>query len=745
MFYRSAGIELLLGAEAYSTILLNGVKRGLSHDPVAQETRLGWIITGNAQCKPNSGSRLQYSMWCSMSPDESMLNEALQRFWELKELPESKVESPENQLCERLFVEGHQCLSDGRYIVRLPRRIDITSEILGDTLRTALHSLNGTSKNLNPTCYIPHHGIWQRADQGCKLRVVFDASRRSGRKSLNELLWPGPSLQTDLVLILLRWRRHQFVICADIKMMYRQILVAEDDQDLQRVVWRDPQDTITRHYRLQTITYGMCCAPYLALRTLRQLASDEGHHYPRAAHALLKDTYVDDILTGGPTIEATRSLRDQLISLLKAGGFPLKKIAANDPSLLEDINQADRLRPAWVDFELGSPVQALGVSWDPTFDEFRFKAPDFSLAVSFTKRQVLAAIARLFDPNGWISPVIIVAKCLMQEIWKNKLGWDDPLSPNLAARWHKFARDIARVVDIRIPRWLGSSPGDPIVIHGYADASQLAYAAAVYIASPHRHPSLLLSKVKVAPLKTISVPRLELCAALLLARLLHRVFNEFRDSEPRVYAWTDSKVVLAWLRSDLSRWNVFVANRVAEIEREAPFAIWRHVPSAENPADIASRGSSPVQLANTNLWWVGPDWIAGSESTWPTSSLAAIELPGEELRHRRRPASIDDVSCHVTAIQPGQENLIEHFSSLFRLERVISRCLRVLWLRKSQSKRSLREPITPSELQAAYLCCVRLSQRSAFEKDIEALTMGRELARVVHYAAWLRSSILTAR
>ena len=89
-----------------------------------------------------------------------------------------------------------------------------------------------TRKSLNPTCYIPHHGIWQRANQGCKLRVVFDASRRSGRKSLNELLWPGPSLQTDLVLILLRWRRHHFVICADIKMMYHQVLVAEDDQNL---------------------------------------------------------------------------------------------------------------------------------------------------------------------------------------------------------------------------------------------------------------------------------------------------------------------------------------------------------------------------------------------------------------------------------------------------------------------------------------------------------------------------------
>ena len=448
-----------------------------------------------------------------------------------------------------------------------------------------------------PSCYIPHHGVWQRADQGRKLRVVFDASRRSGERSLNEHLSPGPSLQADLVLILLRWRRHRFVICADIKMMYRQILVAEEDQDLQRIVWRGPQDTTTRHYRLQTVTYGMCCAPYLALRTMRQLALDEGHRYPEAAQALSRDTYVDDILTGGSTIKATNDLRDQLVSLMKLGGFPLKKIAANDPSLLKGIKPEDRLRPAWFDFELGDPVQALGVSWDPVSDEFRFKRPDFAGSVATTKRQVLAAIARLFDPNGWLSPVIIIAKHLMQDIWKTKLSWDDSLPQGLASRWRTFVADVIHLTNIRIPRWLGTLPGETIIIHGFADDSQMAYAAAVYIVLPGRATShLLLSKARVAPLKTITVSRLELCAAVLLSHLLHRVFEEFEDHQPRTYAWSDSLVVLAWLASDPSQWNVFVANRVSEIQRVAPFAIWRHVPSAENPADIASRGMPRFSL-----------------------------------------------------------------------------------------------------------------------------------------------------
>ena len=228
----------------------------------------------------------------------------------------------------------------------------------------------------SPVCYIAHHGIWQNADQGRKLRVVFDASRRSNSgRSLNELLLTGPALQTDLVTILLRWRQHRIAFCADIKMMYRQIRVADADVDLQRIIWRRPQDTHTRHFQLRTLTYGLCCAPYLALRTLRQLSLDEGSRYPSAAHVLSHATYVDDILTGASTVAEARHLRDELVLLLKAGGFPLRKWASNHPALMEDLDPAERLRPAWRDFQTDGPIQTLGVSWDPTTDHFRFRTP----------------------------------------------------------------------------------------------------------------------------------------------------------------------------------------------------------------------------------------------------------------------------------------------------------------------------------------------------------------------------------
>ncbi|XP_043464232.1 uncharacterized protein LOC122499787 [Leptopilina heterotoma] len=141
--------------------------------------------------------------------------------------------------------------------------------------------------------YIPHQGIWQRADNAMKFRVVFDASRKttSGR-SLNDVLHSGPKLQNSLAAVISRWRRHKVAYCADIKMMVRQILVRQSDTHLQRVIWSPDQDQSPKHFALLTVTYGETCAPYLALRTLQQLCKDEGGAFPEAVKSIMQDLYV---------------------------------------------------------------------------------------------------------------------------------------------------------------------------------------------------------------------------------------------------------------------------------------------------------------------------------------------------------------------------------------------------------------------------------------------------------------------
>ena len=198
--------------------------------------------------------------------------------------------------------------------------------------------------------------------------------------------------------------------------MFRQIRINAADVQLQRIVWSPPEDESENHYALSTVTYGESCALYLALRTLKQLCIDEGAAFPETVKAIKDKLYVDDFLSGAEGLEEAGFQRDQLIRLLLKWGFQLKRWVSNNPSLLEDIPAEDRLRPDWLQFATGGPVNELGISWDLLHDAFRFAPPSFDNRPQITKRQVLSEIARQFDPVGWLGPIVIVAKMFMQDL-----------------------------------------------------------------------------------------------------------------------------------------------------------------------------------------------------------------------------------------------------------------------------------------------------------------------------------------
>jgi len=233
-------------------------------------------------------------------------------------------------------------------------------------------------------------------------------------------------------------------------------------------------------------------------------------------------------------------------------------------------------------------------------------------AVIPTKRAILSLlVARFFDPIGFLAPVIIRPKILLQEYWKQKLDWDDLPSDALACRWSTFLSRIPSLDRIVVPRWTRYELAKSSVsLHGFSDASSDAYAACVYLvvhtlaADPIAH--LVLAKIKVAPLQTISIPRLELCGALLLAKCVELTVRSLPIALESVHCWTDSSVVLGWLRKTPSTLKTFMANRISDIQTRLPQAQWRHVPTTDNPADCASRGISPDELIDHPLWWHGP-------------------------------------------------------------------------------------------------------------------------------------------
>ncbi|KAL6421197.1 hypothetical protein ACFW04_013750 [Cataglyphis niger] len=297
--------------------------------------------------------------------------------------------------------------------------------------------------------------------------------------------------------------------------MYRQILVDPEDRSLQKILWRHDDQTAPRTYELNTVTYGLACAPFLAVRSLRQLADDEEAHFPHGSAVLRRDVYVDDILTGAPSIEEAMDLQRQLTELCTAGGFPLRK---------------------------------------------------FLTVAAYPKWSVLSLTVRLFDPLSWLAPTVIRAKILFQSTWLRGSNWDTPLDEADAQQWSMFQRDLPRLKEIRVERRVPICDANAKVeLHGFADASERAYAAVVYSRTETRQGgvsiALISAKTRVAPLKTVPLPRLELCAASLLTRLVAHLRQALGAEDVPIHLWSDSTVGLGWIRGHPSRWKVYEPRR----------------------------------------------------------------------------------------------------------------------------------------------------------------------------------------
>ncbi|XP_058457004.1 uncharacterized protein LOC131434353 [Malaya genurostris] len=461
----------------------------------------------------------------------------------------------------------------------------------------------------------------------------------------------GPVVQQDLLSITIRFRFRRLAIVADVEKMYRMVKVQPNDQHLQRILWRDSPDETLRTYELTTVTYGTASAPYLATKCLQTLAKENEANNPRAARVLKDDFYVDDMLSGADNVEDGKQLIHEMIELTSSGGFTLRKWISNEPQLLEDLPKT--LLDDRVTLELdksSAPVKTLGLLWEPMTDRFVFRPPKWNDNSPITKRIVLADTARLFDPLGLIGPVIVQAKIFLQNLWKQKCEWDEPLAPEFQRFWLEHRRNLLALESLHIPRWTGfSSTLNKSEIHGFCDASEAAYGACLYLRSTNNDGSIIVrlitSKSRVAPIedpgrkkKKQSIPRLELSSALLLSHLYEKLVHSMQISIP-AYFWTDSMIVKCWLSSLPSRWQSFVANRVSEIQHITKKGVWNHISGIENPADIISRGMTPAQLQYQRLWFEGPQWISDDYCTWPKTSAALAE-PDESLLEEKSSVSL---------------------------------------------------------------------------------------------------------
>lgn len=742
-FDRPNKIDMLLGADVYGQIIEEGIIKGSSGAPVAQKTTLGWILSG-----PIHAPDLTKPNHIKVNHVQVSDNELLKKFWELEtDIPLKSPNFTDEEIkCEELFKTTTKRDSTGRYIVKLPFRDEDPSCKYGNSEAIAtrrflqlerrfakdpqlkarytdvieeylelghMEQVAETEKQKDHVVYLPHHAVIREDKTTSKLRVVFDAScPGTNGVSLNQDLLVGPALQADLRHIILKWRMHPICLVADIVKMYRQVKVHEVDADFQRIVWRAKPDDEIGHFKLLRVTFGTASAPYLAVRALHQVAYDEGANLPLAAERVLNHFYMDDLLTGCQTVEEGKKIYKELIELLEKGGFELQKWTTNNEELLQEIEKENLEITESLQLKIDSIMKILGLTWNRSTDEFEYAVQLPPPKTPLTKRNVISDIARLFDPLGWLAPVIISAKVFIQKIWLSGIEWDDEIPTELLKEWLTYRETLGQLTKFKLPRWINTSNGDETLeLHGFCDASSEAYAAVVYarVVDKHGdiHISLVTAKTKVAPIKQVSIPRLELCGAVLVARLLIEVSEVMGIDKMNIHAWTDSTIVLSWLNSRPNRWKTFVANRVSEIITSMEPQQWSHVVSKENPADYASRGT--YQSVDELLWKEGPAWLKQKNINYKKFIVKETTL-----EERGKKLCFLNTCENNNGVSPANE-LMSRFSSLRKLIRVMAFCKRFTKLCQGQAGSKW---LTSPEIRDSLLSCIKLVQQEHFQEEI---------------------------
>ncbi|XP_075163141.1 uncharacterized protein LOC142235769 [Haematobia irritans] len=737
-FNKSAQVDLVLGNDSERFINIDGIKKNICGTTSAYNTVFGWVLSG-----PIRAETVQ-SFSIRVPEDETrLLHELIRKFWETEEVLSEPPPSKESEFCENFYKSTTIRREDGRYMVRLPFKQEFPQFVsLGSSRFMALAQYSRMERTLsrNPelhaqyeavlneylklghmeevspcelsqndsfrSYYLPHHAVLRPEHKTTKLRIVFNASRKTKSGfSLNDVLYTGPTLQNDLTFVILNWRKYKYVFSGDIQKMYRQILVHPADRPFQRIVHRKDSASSAKDYQLNRVTFGINCAPFLSIRTILQLATDCQEQFPQISSILRNEIYVDDVLSGGFTLTDTKTILNQLVEVLNSAGFPLRKFASNDSQLLQGLSPEDLYESDFLRFQETSSAKALGLKWNAYTDTFSYSFNPISDCESITKRKILSAIASLFDPAGWITPIIIRAKIMMQQLWLEGIGWDDDIGQESLQKWRSLVSDLSQINEITINRWIQYFPTDNVEIHGFSDASKAAYCACVYVRSQtSKHvtfSNLLVAKSKVAPLQTVCLPRLELNGALLLAKLVNFVISKFDFKVSETFLWTDSSIVLGWLSKPPWNWETYVANRTSQIHSLVPNAKWRHVPTRDNPADIGTRGSNPQELKTNSLWWTGPSWITNPSSTWPLA-------PPQSQKQVQ--------SFNVNVELP---DILDRFSSYPRALRVLAYIYRFYsnCCAKTNKVHTASAELTHSEIKSIKTRLIILAQKRFFQTE----------------------------
>ena len=677
---RSGGqIDILLGLDYAHLMAVMEARSGGDDEPIATRTRLGWVVRGVIECDPGPLAARIHAVFGAA--EEDVLAQAVRLFCDTEnfgsEHTQAALSVEDRQAVEILergivkldvgyevpitWKDGEPDLPNNRLLAEkrlqgLLRRFQLEPAFEKD-YRAAMEknfskgyaTVLGEQPASNLEYYTAHHGVYK----GPKLRVVFDAAARFRGKCLNDAILRGPALQTPLAAVLIRFREGAVAWAADVEAMFSRVRLRAADKPFFRFLWQKEGEQKVSVCEMQRLPFGATCSPFIAISVTRRAAADH-HESSIVQEAISKKMYVDDYLSSAKSVQLAVEEARATKQALANGDMHLQSWISNSPPFLEALGVHNDATAAVDESHLTSEdtEKVLGVHWRPSQDTLGFKVGDPD--VTFTYVGLLSQMASLFDPLGAAAPLSVKAKIRLRLLGLKGLKWNDYVDGEDRRWWEQWFLTVKQLNGVHFPRCLFPDEDDLIdsELHIFGDASEEAYAAVAYIRNHYQDGRVVIRQVKaatkLAPKQTISVPKLELNAAVLCARLGRFVGEALTRKVNRRFYWTDSSTVRNWIRATASFYQIFVGNRVGEIQTLTEASEWRFVPGRLNPADAATR-SAFGEEAIPQIWLNGPAFLQESEAAWPKDlpwMAITDELRAARTNHAAaapRPFSWEDI------------------------------------------------------------------------------------------------------
>lgn len=608
-----------------------------------------------------------------------------------------------------------------------------------------------------PIHYIPHHEVLKPESSSTPLRIVFDSSTQYGGHRLNEYWAKGPNMLSSIIGVLLRFREETVGIVGDISKMYHSVGMSEFDQHVHRFLWRG-MDTSREpdHFMLTSVTFGDRPSGAIAVMALRYTAEMSAENFPHVAELIKENTYMDDVIKSVHTFPEAFAVISDTETVLREGNFHIKHWTisgdGHSPSNMNVLNVNN--------------AKVLGLQWIPSQDNFVFTVSvNFSrkrkgvrispgmtkdqclieFPCTLTRRMVLRQVASIYDPLGFLLPVTLKAKLLMRSLVMKEEGtdksklidWDEPLDEQNVREWHDFFMNLYDVEKLSFPRCVKpvNAVGQPMLII-FSDGSMMAYGCCAYVrwelSTGGYDVNILAAKNRIAPIRQITIPRMELCGAVLACRLRHCIETESKYQFKAIIHIVDSMIVRSQIQKESHGFKTFVASRIAEIQDKTITTDWFWVESRHNAADLVTKPHESCVIDRNSVWCKGPEFLYTPFAEWPISQNCEHELPDRRavvLTSLAKEGLLSDI-------------ILGNFHNYQKLLKVTSRLIRCA---KDRSFKGLFIKPSIEELKSAEGLWIKVAQLDLGDWKVRFKTLGPTLLDGIvmvgqRIAKWLKDN-----